>query len=69
MAPEAAGGSWRPILEGALAERAREAIDAIAEALPSTFSTPGPATQPPRALPDPSLCGGRAGLYPGLAPG
>jgi hypothetical protein len=49
-----AGTCWRPILSGTTAQQALQAVDAIAESIPSTTSLPGER--------DPSLAGGQAGL-------
>lgn len=49
-----AESSWRPILSGTIADQALDAVDAIAESIPSTASLPGER--------DPSLCKGQAGL-------
>jgi hypothetical protein len=48
------GSCWRPILSGASAQQALQAVDAIAESIPPTVPLPGER--------DPSLVGGEAGL-------
>lgn len=62
MLPDEQPGTWRPVLEGPVAERAREAVRGIADGLDAV---------PPLRLGDPradprafgaSLAGGRAGL-------
>jgi hypothetical protein len=51
---DAAPESWRPILSGATAQQALQAVDAIAESITSITSLPGER--------DPSLARGQAGL-------
>ena len=66
LAPVAPGASWRPILDGRVAEQALEAVWAIAESL----REPPPAWFPPEvagsahrlAVENASLAGGKAGL-------
>ena len=48
------GACWRPILSGTTAQQALQAVDAIAESIPSIASLPGQR--------DPSLASGQAGL-------
>src|SRR5919108_445861 len=49
-----AASCWRPILSGTTAQQALQAVDAIAESIPSTSALPGER--------DPSLGRGQAGL-------
>jgi hypothetical protein len=64
-------GSWKPLLTGDLAERARAAVSAVAEALPnSPVSLPGEVTEPMAAAWKASIASGAAGealLYSYLA--
>lgn len=54
--------AWRPLLEGRLAERAWEAIDAVTSDLEQRAGEPVDARRPERGPRDPTFAGGAGGL-------